>query len=136
MTGLALHSHTITQYLYLVSTENPTVDSVIYMTAIARFYDITISLNVHTNMKVFSLIDRAEKILHCEADYGTDTSVPFRCFVTKTAMWHNHHQLTTIGSSSLFDIFITTVIWQSRHQKPLAQKPSTLYSGRLGVIQP
>jgi hypothetical protein len=32
------------------------------MTAIERFYDITISLNVHTiNMKVFSHIDCAEK---------------------------------------------------------------------------
>jgi len=53
----------------LVSTENPAVHPVIYMTAIARFYDITISLNVHTiNMKVFSLIDHAKKILHFEAD--------------------------------------------------------------------
>jgi len=42
-TGLALHSHAITRYSYLVSTENPAVDPVIYMTAIARFY-ITISL--------------------------------------------------------------------------------------------
>jgi len=69
MTGLTLHSHVITQYLYLVSTEYPAVDPVIYITAIARFYDTTNSLNVHTiNMKVFSLRDRAEKILHCEAD--------------------------------------------------------------------
>jgi hypothetical protein len=68
-TGLTLHSHAITQYLYLVSTEKPAVDPFIYMTAIVRFYDITISLNVHTiNMKVFSLIDRAEKIVHCKAD--------------------------------------------------------------------
>jgi len=39
------------------------------MTAIEIFYDITISLNVNAiNMNVFSLIDRAEKILHCKAD--------------------------------------------------------------------
>jgi hypothetical protein len=113
-TGLTLHSHAITQYLYLVSTENLAIDPFIYMITIERFYNITISLNVHTiNMNVFSLIDRAEKILYCEADEGTDTSVPFRCFITKTATWHNRHQLTTISSSSLFDSFITTVIWHN-----------------------
>lgn len=69
MTGLTLHSHAITQYSYLVSTVNPAVDPFINMTATERFYDIKISMNVHTiNMKVFSLIDRAEKILHCKAD--------------------------------------------------------------------
>jgi hypothetical protein len=48
---------------------NPAVDPFINMTATERFYDIKISMNVHTiNMKVFSLIDRAEKILHCKAD--------------------------------------------------------------------
>jgi hypothetical protein len=55
--------------LYLVSTANPAVDPFIHMTAIERFYGITIPLNVHTiNMKVFSLINCAEKILHCKAD--------------------------------------------------------------------
>jgi hypothetical protein len=68
-TGLTLHSHAITQYLYMVFTENPAVDPFVYMTAIERFYDITNSLNGHTiNVKVFSLIDHAQKILHCKAD--------------------------------------------------------------------
>jgi hypothetical protein len=48
---------------------NPEVDPFIYMTAIKRFYDITVSLNVHTiNFKVFTLIDHTEKILHCKPD--------------------------------------------------------------------
>jgi purine-nucleoside phosphorylase len=52
----------------VVSTVNLAVDPFIYTTATERFY-ITISMNVHTiNMEAFSLIDRAEKILHCKAD--------------------------------------------------------------------